>query len=127
MKCKVLAPVAFALWAASPLITSTSEAQAQGAPSPQPEQAAPAASYSDSQLQGYAAAAVEVRDLNVKWQKRAQESTDPAKVQKIRQQASAEMVQAIRDEGLSIKEYNEITQAALQNPKLSERINSFVE
>ncbi|MFC4238214.1 DUF4168 domain-containing protein [Thalassospira xianhensis] len=124
MKCKVLVPVAFALWAASPLITSTSEAQAQGT---QPEQAAPAVSYSDSQLQGYAAVAVEVRDLNDKWQKRAQESTDPAKVQKIRQQASAEMVQAIRDEGLSIKEYNEITQAALQNPELSERINSFVE
>ncbi len=126
MKRKLLASVAFALWTASPVI-GISAAQAQSTQPQQSEQTAPATSYSDTQLEDYAAAAVEVRDLNVKWQKRAQKSADPAEVQKIRQQASAEMVQAIRDEGLSIKEYNEITQAALQNAELSERINSFVE
>ncbi|WP_404421091.1 DUF4168 domain-containing protein [Thalassospira australica] len=126
MKRKSLIPV-LALLAAGAIITGPTVSHAQGTQTQQSDQPAPATNFSDSQLEDYADAAVEVRDLNVKWQKRAQESSDPAEVQTIRQKASTEMVQAIRDEGLSVEEYNQITQAALQDAELSERINSFIE
>ena len=126
MKRKSLIPV-FALLTAGAIITGPSMPHAQSTQTQQGDLPVPATNFSDAQLENYADAAVEVRDLNIKWQKRAQEIDDPAQVQTIRQKASTEMVQAIRDEGLSVEEYNQITQAALQNAELSERIKSFIE
>ncbi|MCC9625536.1 DUF4168 domain-containing protein [Thalassospira sp. MA62] len=82
--------------------------------------------FSDEKLQQYASAVTEIQQLNTKWQQRIQQSEDPNEAQALRQDASEEMIGAVRDEGLTLDEYNQITTAATNNPELSSKITSYL-
>lgn len=94
-----------------------------------PQQIAQAAQteFSDQKLQQYAQAVIQIQELNVKWQQRIEQSEDPGNAQDLREKASKEMVDAIRKEGLEIDEYNQITNAATNNPELSSKIAQYLQ
>lgn len=93
----------------------------------QQTQQAPQANFSDEQLQSFAAAANEVRTVHEEWQQRLQETQDPRQQQQIRQEASQEMAEAIEDEGLTIEEYNEISQVARQDPEVYDKVSRYMQ
>lgn len=85
------------------------------------------ASFEDQTLQAYAVAAVEVRDLQQEWIPRIQNAATSEEKQQLRDEATGQMVQAIQDEGLTVEEYNAITDAARQDPQLLRRIQGYMD
>lgn len=78
---------------------------------------------SEQEIRTYAAAVTEVRELSAEWQQRIQQDAKSDQdLQQMRRQANQEMVQAIRDEGLSVEDYNRITQISAENPEISKKI-----
>ena len=84
------------------------------------------ADVSDQQLQSFAAAAIEVQEINNEWQQRVNETQDPQQAQQMRRQASQEMAEAIRDEGLTIEEYNTIGRLARQDAQLQNKLREHM-
>ncbi len=90
--------------------------------------AAPAQTdFSDSTLQSYAVAAAAVQDAQQEWVPRIQNAESAAQKQQLREQATDEMIQAIRNQGLSVEEYNAITEAARSEPQLLRRIQEHMQ
>lgn len=90
-------------------------------------QATQPAAPTEEDLQSYAAAALEVQSLLEEWQPQIEAAESPEQANEIGQQAQAEMVMAVEAEGLSVEEYNRITQLAQTDPELQSRIMSYIE
>lgn len=106
-------------------IAWTSPALSQGTQPPQKgqQQAAP---ISEDQLKSYAVAAAEVQRISAKVQPRIQAAGTEGQKRQIQQQALDQMAQAVRKEGMSVQEYNEITQQVQTDPKLSQRVQNYL-
>lgn len=74
--------------------------------------------FSDDQLRAYALAALEVQAINESYQPRVQAAQDQGQMDQLRTEAETEMVEAVQDQGLSVDEYNQITQAAQADGEL---------
>jgi hypothetical protein len=100
---------------------STAQAQQQQ-PSPQLQTQQPA--VSDKEIQAFAAAASEVRQLNQKWLPKVQAAAQqgPDAEQKARQQAMAEMTQAVQKKGLSVDQYSKIVELAQVDPEVQRKV-----
>lgn len=100
--------------------TQQQRPQQQRAPQSQTQQAA----VSDKEIQAFAAAATEVRQLNQKWISQVREAAKqgPDAEQKTRQQAMAEMTQAVEKKGLSIDRYSMILDQTQTDPELSRKV-----
>lgn len=106
--------------------TQSSQAQppaaaAQGAP------AAAAANVSDTQLRTFISAATEVQAISQKWQEKAAGSNSAEEVEEVRRQATDEMVGAVEEKGMTVDEFNAISQAAQQDPELKARIVAMIQ
>lgn len=120
---------------AAPMLTmaaflvASPQAYGDGTPqiAQQSQQQAPQASFSDEQLEAFAAATVEVRNLNQEWQQRIQETQDPQQEQQLREEATQKMAEAIEEEGLTVQEYNQITQVARQNPEVYDKVTEYMQ
>lgn len=101
---------------------AVSMAQAQQQRSPQAQTQQPA--VSDKEIQAFAAAATEVQQLNRKWAPRVQAAAQqgPDAESKARQQARAELTEAVQKKGLSVDRYHSILQLAQANPELQRKI-----
>ena len=94
----------------------------------QTEPAAPQATeIPEAELQSYAAAAAEIEALVQEWQPKVQSAETPEEAAEIGQQAQAEMVQAVESEGLTVEQYNQITQLAQADPDLQAKIMSYIQ
>jgi hypothetical protein len=91
---------------------------------PQPGQAQ--VSVTDQKIASYASAAVEVESLRSEWTKRIVAAESESAQAELREQANGEMVNAVKEEGLSVEEYNAITEAAKQDPELRSRISEEI-
>lgn len=105
--------------------TQSSQAQppaaaAQGAP-------AAAANVSDTQLRTFISAATEVQAISQKWQEKAAGSNSAEEVEEVRRQATDEMVGAVEEKGMTVDEFNAISQAAQQDPELKARIVAMIQ
>jgi hypothetical protein len=100
---------------------STAQAQQQQ-PSPQLQAQQPA--VSDKEIQNFADAATEIRQLNQKWTPKVQAAAQqgPEAEQKARQQAVGEMTQALQKNGLSVERYNKIVELAQADPEVQHKI-----
>jgi hypothetical protein len=100
---------------------SAAQAQQQQR-SPQVQTQQPA--VSDKQIQAFAAAASEVQQLNRKWLPRVQAAAQqgPDAEDKARQQAMAEMTEAVQKKGLSVDQYNSILQLAQVDPEVQRQV-----
>ena len=81
--------------------------------------------FSESQLEAFAEAQAEVRDIQSEYRSEAQQAQDQSEQTKIQQQANQEMVKAVKDAGLEVAEFNQIAQAARANPELAQEIRSY--
>ncbi|MEX0758414.1 MAG: DUF4168 domain-containing protein [Tistlia sp.] len=119
---KTATAVAFgALVFAAPLaLTSGVEAQtAQTAPG------SPAGQPDDAQLQSFAAATLEVERLNEEWADRIAGAGDAEEQQAMRTQAMEQMAEAVREEGLTVPEYNAIVEVVQADPEVAETVNTY--
>ncbi|MPZ09514.1 MAG: DUF4168 domain-containing protein [Kiloniellaceae bacterium] len=83
--------------------------------------------FSEDQLEAFAAASLRVQELSNKWQPQIAEAPSPEDGNAMRQQAMGEMTEAVREEGLSVEEYNTIHDTALRDPQVMTVIQEYQE
>lgn len=84
------------------------------------------AEFSDEQLESFVVAAVAVDELIREWNPRIQGAENAEQAAQLREQANAELVETItRTEGITLEQYQEIGQAAQDDPDLASRINEI--
>jgi len=101
--------------------------QAQDATPPQQQPPTQQLELSQSQLESFASAVLQVREIRSKWQSRMQGAESAEKAQEFQSQAAAEMVSAVEEKGLTVETYNAIATAARDNPELAVRIAKLME
>jgi hypothetical protein len=82
-------------------------------------------SFDDQDLRTYAEASLQIQAINEKYLPRMQAAGSPQDQLAIRNEAQGKMVEAIREKGLTIEQYNQISDAARADPKTAEKINRF--
>ncbi|WP_366653877.1 DUF4168 domain-containing protein [Fodinicurvata sp. EGI_FJ10296] len=87
----------------------------------QPQQP-PQIEVNDSQLDAFVDATVEIVDIREDYQSRAASVESPEEMGELETQANAEMIDAVEGAGLQVEEYNQIAQAAQQDPELDQQI-----
>lgn len=82
--------------------------------------------FSQEQLEAYANAVLKVQQIDQAWSPKIQQAPTKVEAETLTAQATDEMVGGIEEEGLSVQEYNAITQAAQQDDQLYERIMTLL-
>ena len=111
-----------AVLAALALLLVAAPALAQGTATP----GVSADEIEQSTLESFAAAAIEVETISRTWSERMAGVEDDAELQSMRQEAQSEMVEAVRDEGISVEEYNMVLQVAQADPDLNARLQELM-
>lgn len=88
---------------------------------------AQAEQFTDRQVQAFATAATEVSKISQKWMERIEDADSQAQSAQLREQANAEMIQAIEGENLNVDTYNRIYQTAQQDPALARRVEQEIQ
>ena len=87
-----------------------------------PQQAAADIEVSDNQLQSFADAQGSLSEIQQDYSGQMENVEDPKKANELRQQANAEMIEAVKDSGLTVEAFNQIAQAVQNNPELQQRL-----
>ena len=109
-----LALAAGALPAQAGSLLQTAQADVQGA------------AYSQEQLESYAAAVMKVQEIDRAWQPKIQQAANEEEAEAMTTEATNEMIGEIQAQGLSVQQYNAITQAAEQDQQLYDRIMTLL-
>ena len=120
-----IAVLAAALGAsAMPLSTQAQPAQATKPPAAAPTDEGQQPQVKDEDINHFAAAATEIRQLNEKWLPRVKAAGQQgaAAQQQVKQQALSEMTQAVEKNGLTVAKYNEIYELAQANPDVRKQV-----
>lgn len=116
-----IAALGLAVMMAGPAI-----AQTQGSQSGQmPSATQPTQNFSQKQLQSFADASIEIRDIRQSARQAMQQAGSQNEKTQARKQAQQDMLAAIKDSGLTLKEYNQIGRAARSNPQLAQQIEQM--
>lgn len=86
-----------------------------------------ASKIDESQLDSYAEAAVKIYDIRVRWEPEIRGADSQEKALEAQREARTEMIEAVRNQGLSVEEYNSITAAAQRDPRLNQKIARLIE
>ncbi|MCM2971811.1 DUF4168 domain-containing protein [Larsenimonas suaedae] len=81
--------------------------------------------FSDSQLENFASASKEIAGISQKYTQQLQGADDQDAQQQVRQKANKEMVQAVKDNDLDVKQFNQIGQAVQNDPQLMQKVQSM--
>jgi hypothetical protein len=87
----------------------------------------PPPAFSQQQLEAFAAAALQVREIRARWQPRIQGAESAENAQEFRTQGTAEMLSALEARGLTVETFNAIATAARNNPELASRLTKLME
>lgn len=110
----VSAPAAFAQSSASQGSSSASSAASQN--------------FSDGQLKNFANASQNIASISQDYTKKLQAAgKDSSKVNSIRQEANGKMVNAVKENHLSVDQFNQIGESLQKNPDLLKRVQSMVQ
>jgi Domain of unknown function (DUF4168) len=94
----------------------------------QPSTQAPqTARIEDAKIDKFADAYVAVQDIQTKAAQKLEGTTDPAQAQQVRSTAETEMIQAVKQTGLEVEEFNQIVQAMAQDADLRTRVSAKVQ
>ncbi|CAM5395546.1 DUF4168 domain-containing protein [Eoetvoesiella caeni] len=93
--------------------------------SPPNSMAAPAANYTDAQLNKFISASRKVAVISQEYTPKLETTNDEASKTKVIKEADDKMVQAIHEEGMTVDQFNGLNQAAQQDPKLLQRLQSM--
>lgn len=102
-------------------------ASAQAPSAPPMEAQQPSSSYSDAELKSFAVAALDVQRIRDTYLPRLHAAATPEEQQKVRIEASNQMVQAVEQRGLSVDKYTEIARQAQARPEIAEQIQRHVD
>lgn len=116
------AAIASALFLAPVPLAAVASAQTAEQPAPPPPSVA---DPSDEQLRSFAAATLEVDRLNNQWASRIDQAADLDRRQELRTEALREMAEAVRDEGLSVEEYNALVNVVEADPAVADKVSDF--
>ena len=78
--------------------------------------------YGDTELKSFAAAAVNVRRITDAYVEKMVAAKSEKEKKELEQRASGDMVQALRKEGLSVSEYQDIANRVQTDADLAERV-----
>lgn len=81
--------------------------------------------FSEDELQAFAAATLEVEKVQAKWQPQMSNAKTAEENESLREQAVQEMTQVVREQGLSVGQYNAIHAAAQRHPALMETVEEY--
>ncbi|OLO02713.1 DUF4168 domain-containing protein [Salinicola socius] len=123
---RITAFVAAAMMTAG-LVSAPAMAQDQNTTDSGSQAQAPAKNFSDEQLQQFADASQNIAMISQDYTEQLQNASEEGEQQKIRQQANDEMVDAVKDSGMSVEQFNSIGQAIQQDPQLMQRVKGMVQ
>ena len=103
------------LGGALPMQAQDDKMQPQPPPVQQPE-------FSQGQIEAFASALLQLREIRTKWQSQLQGADNVDKVKEVQKQANAEMKRTVEDKGLTVETYNSIVTAAQTDSELADRI-----
>lgn len=81
-----------------------------------------ASGFRDSEVQSFAKAAVRVQMISDAYSQKMGETRSDAEKKQLQRRASSEMVQAVKNEGLSVDRYQDIAKRVDTDPDLARRI-----
>lgn len=84
------------------------------------------ASYKDSDLDSFAVAAVRVRHINSAYTRKMEEVESEPEIHKLEQQANSEMVNAVKNEGLTVDTYQDIASRLESDADLAARVRQKI-
>jgi hypothetical protein len=125
MKRASIVALAAAL-AAGSAWTAPAVAQGAGASGQPGMEQKQGASFSDEQLKTFAEAVKEVKQISNEYQPKMAAAKSEEEQQVVRQEATAEMVEAIEKKGLSVDQYNRIAMVARTDPATAAKINRYI-
>lgn len=82
--------------------------------------------FSEQQLETFIDAREQVIQISRKWQDRLNNAESQDELAEAQNAAQEEMVNAVRDQGLSVEDYNLIAEAAQQDPELMDQLNEMM-
>jgi hypothetical protein len=109
-----------ALAAAALLALATPVAAQDTNPAP------PAVVVDEASLRSFAAAVLQINAIAQEWSARIGREQDPARIEAMREDALTDIVEAVRDEGLTVDEYTAILQVAQTDPAINARVQEFM-
>lgn len=92
-----------------------------------PGNATSAQTYTDDQLQNFISASQKVAMISQEYTPRIEATADQAEREQVFREADDKMVAAVKDEGLSVQEFNSINQQIPQDPQLEQRVNNLLQ
>jgi len=92
----------------------------------EPYIAGDAISYSKDTLKTYALTALELRDISQRWRPRIASASTEEEAMELENKANTEMVNAVETKGLSVEQFNSISAAARQDPKINQEILDII-
>lgn len=129
------APVSSLSESRSPATATTQAAPAATqTPAPADSTRAPSAAgatasqdVSDEKLQKFVASAQQVAVMSQQYSQQLQGVQDQAAQQQLMQQANQKMVQTVQANGLSVQEFNDLSEAVDRDPALQERAQRLIQ
>ena len=88
--------------------------------------AAEVGGFSPATLQAYASAVRKVQDVDRAWQPRFNDAETAEEIEELTRRATDEMVGEIEAQGLSVQQYNAITEAAQRDERLYDHIMTLL-
>lgn len=83
--------------------------------------------FSDEDLQKFASSYVQIQDIQQEYSDELSQMEDEQEAQELQEKYTERMVDVVREEGLSVEEYNQIGQAMNSDNELREKIESMVD
>lgn len=82
--------------------------------------------FGDEKLAAFVDARESVVEVSQQWEERLNNAESQEKLNSLQQEAQQEMVEAVREEGLTVNEYNTIVDATQTDPELKERLTEMM-
>lgn len=109
-----------------PMAASAAAPDDRGSTNHEPQQVAQTTQFSDEKIESFAEARQSVMEISSEWQERLNNTESQEKLNSLQAQVQEEMVQAVRDEGLSVNDYNMLVNAVQSNPELRNRVRELM-
>ncbi len=100
---------------------------AQQAQEPAPMQQGSGAEYSDSQLEKFVNASQKVAVVSEEYTPKLQATADEQERREVYREADEKMVKIVQDEGMTVEEFNGISQALQHDQQLMERVQDLAQ
>jgi len=82
--------------------------------------------FTDADLKSFAVAVIHVSQINDTYLPVYQAAKTPEEQQLVEQKATDEMVQAVKNQGMSVEKYQEILTHAKSNPQVANRVDQLI-